>query len=71
MTNPLQTAHNRAQSAIDALAREGERMANEHAFALDQLRQECESLRRQNAALRAMLADVDPDGIAPVDTDAP
>jgi len=52
MTNPLQTAHNRATAAIDALAREGERMANEHAFALDQLRQECESLRRQNAALR-------------------
>lgn len=56
MTNPLQTAHNRATAAIDALAREAERLANEHAFALDRLRQECESLRAQNAHLRERLA---------------
>jgi hypothetical protein len=56
MPDPLQNAHNRATAAIDALAREAERLANEHAFALDQLHQEVESLRAINAGLRERLA---------------
>jgi FtsZ-binding cell division protein ZapB len=52
MTDPIQTAHDRAQAAIKALADAGHRMANEHAHALDALRAEVEALRVQNAHLR-------------------
>jgi predicted type IV restriction endonuclease len=53
MTDPLQTAHDRAQAAIKALADAGHRKATEHAHALDALRAEVESLRTINAGLRA------------------
>ncbi len=73
----IENAHNRATAAIDALAREAERLANEHAFALDRLRAEVESLRTINAGLRERLADLEhrwyPDApaVQPVDTEAP
>jgi hypothetical protein len=60
----IQTAQDAALAAIARLADAGHRQANEHAHALDALRAENEAMRRQNAALRAMLADV-----APVDTE--
>ena len=71
MTDSLKTHHDRACAAIAKLAEEAQRIANEHAWAVDRLRAEVASLRKQNAELRALLADVDPDGVQPVDTDAP
>ena len=48
----IQQAQKAAEAAIARLADAGHRLANEHAYALDQLRQENEALRRQNKALR-------------------
>ena len=59
MTDPIQTAYDRAQAAIDALAREGRREASEHAYALDQLRAEVERLRAINAGLRERVAELE------------
>jgi hypothetical protein len=52
MTNPIDTAYDRAQAAIKALADAGHRAAHEHAHALDLLRAQVESLRAINANLR-------------------
>jgi FtsZ-binding cell division protein ZapB len=59
MTDPLQTAHDRAQAAIKALADAGHRLATEHAHALDALRAEVEALRTQNKHFRERLAALD------------
>jgi uncharacterized coiled-coil DUF342 family protein len=59
MTDPLTTAHDRAQAAIKALADAGHRAATEHAHALDALRAEVEALRAQNRHLRERLAALD------------
>jgi len=55
----IQTAQNAALAAIARLADAGHRLANEHAYALDQLRAEVENLRTINARLRERLADLD------------
>lgn len=55
----IQTAQNAALAAIARLADAGHRLANEHAYALDQLRQECEALRKQNQALRGRVAELE------------
>lgn len=55
----LETAQNAAIAAIARLADAGHRAANEHAHALDQLRQECEALRKQNQALRERVAELE------------
>jgi hypothetical protein len=52
LTNPIDTAAERATAAIKALADAGHRQANEHAHALDLLRAQVESLRAINAGLR-------------------
>jgi hypothetical protein len=59
LTDPIQTAQNAALAAIARLADAGHRLANEHAYALDQLRQENEALRRQNQALRERVAELE------------
>jgi regulator of replication initiation timing len=75
----IQTAQNAALAAIARLADAGHRLANEHAYALDQLRQENEALRRQNQALRERLAELEHRcehtaevlaNVQPVDTEA-
>ena len=55
----IQQAQKAAEAAIARLADAGHRLANEHAYALDQLRQENEALRRQNQALRERLAELE------------
>jgi hypothetical protein len=52
MPNPIDNAYDRAQAAIKALADAGHRAAHEHAFAVDLLRAQVESLRAINAGLR-------------------
>jgi hypothetical protein len=75
MTDPIQTAHDRAQAAIDALANAGHRAAHEHAHALDLLRAQVESLRAINAGLRERIEVLEhrcehtAEVLAPVDTD--
>lgn len=79
MSDPIDNAAERATAAIKALADAGHRLANEHAHALDQLRQECEALRRQNQALRERVAELEHRcehtaevlaNVQPVDTEA-
>jgi 1,6-anhydro-N-acetylmuramate kinase len=79
LTDPIQTAQNAALAAIARLADAGHRLANEHAYALDQLRQENEALRRQNQALRERVAELEHRcehtaevlaNVQPVDTEA-
>jgi hypothetical protein len=73
MTDPLTTAHDRAQAAIKALADAGHRAATEHVHALDLLRAQVESLRTINANLRERIEVLErrPVAVQPVDTDAP
>jgi hypothetical protein len=78
MTDPLQTAQDAAHHAIARLADAGHRMANEHAFAVDLLRAQVESLRAINANLRERIEVLDhrcahtAEVLAmPVDTEAP
>ena len=73
MPDPIQTAHDRAQAAIKALADAGHRAANEHAHALDLLRAQVESLRAINAGLRQRIEVLErsPVAVQPVDTEAP
>ena len=73
MTDPIQTAQDRAHAAIDALTNAGHRAANEHAHALDLLRAQVESLRAINAGLRKRIEELErsPVAVQPVDTDAP
>lgn len=55
----IQQAQKAAEAAIARLADAGHRATNEHAYALDQLRQENEALRRQNQALRERVAELE------------
>jgi prefoldin subunit 5 len=77
MSDPLQTAQDRATAAIKALADAGHRQANYHAHALDLLRAQVESLRAINAGLRERIEVLEhrvshtAEVLAPIDTDAP
>lgn len=75
----IQTAKKAAEAAIARLADAGHRLANEHAHALDALRAEVESMRRQNQALRERVAELEHRcehtaevlaNVQPVDTEA-
>lgn len=73
MTDPLQTASDAAHAAIARLADAGHRAANEHAYAVDRLRAECEALRTQNKGLRERVADLEHrvnHNVKPVGTEA-
>jgi hypothetical protein len=59
MTDPITTAQDAAHHAITRLADAGHRLANEHAFAVDLLRAQVESLRAINANLRERLEDLE------------
>jgi hypothetical protein len=78
MSDPIQTAQDRAHAAIARLADAGHRAANEHAHALDRLRAEVEALRSHNKALRERVADLEHRCahtaevlVRPVDTEGP
>ena len=58
-TDPLSAPYNRACAAIAKLSEEAHRLANEHAFAVDLLRAQVESLRAINAGLRERIEVLD------------